>query len=217
MATPRNYGPYIWVTWLTRLLTGEDSCEWASWFRSQHDGNSWEKAPSTFDLAGWQLKHTALLNTVRQEWEDKGFTVFSENQNQFHLRGKLATLGGKPDLIARRGKQGVIIDVKTGQASPSHSIQVMLYMYAIPRGLRQYKGIKVNGQVVYHDHAVPIPTSSIDDTFISNITDLVKRLASATPARRVPSSRECQFCNITSLDCPDRIDDGLGEGTTEDF
>ena len=51
--------PYIWVTWLTKLLAGENSCEWAAWFRSQHEGWSWERVPGAFDLVGWQLKHTA--------------------------------------------------------------------------------------------------------------------------------------------------------------
>ena len=27
-STPRDF-PYIWATWLPRLLTGENSCEWA--------------------------------------------------------------------------------------------------------------------------------------------------------------------------------------------
>ncbi len=217
MPVLREYGPYVWITWLTKLLAGENSCEWASWFRSQYETRSWDKVPSTFDPATWQVKHTALLNEVRQEWEDKGYTVFSENQNQFYLRGQLATLGGKPDLIARRGQQGVIIDVKTGMESPSHSVQVMLYMYAVPKGLHQNKGMRFKGQVVYENHAIDIPASSIDDTFVTNVSDLIKRLGSSTPARRVPSARECGFCNITSQDCPDRMDDESTGGTTEDF
>ena len=69
MAELRTNGPYIWVTWLTKLLVGENSCEWAAWFRAQHEGWSWEKVPSTFDMAGWQIKHTAGINEVRYEWE----------------------------------------------------------------------------------------------------------------------------------------------------
>ena len=40
----RQDGPYIWVTWLTKLLVGENSCEWSAWFRAQHEGWSWEQA-----------------------------------------------------------------------------------------------------------------------------------------------------------------------------
>jgi len=28
--------PYIWVTWLTKLMAGEAQCEWASWFKAHH-------------------------------------------------------------------------------------------------------------------------------------------------------------------------------------
>ena len=59
MAQIRANGPYIWVTWLTKLLVGENSCEWAAWFKSQHESWSWDKVASTFDQAEWQMEHTA--------------------------------------------------------------------------------------------------------------------------------------------------------------
>ena len=218
MAELRANGPYIWVTWLTKLLVGENSCEWAAWFRAQHEGWSWEKVPSTFDMAGWQMKHTAGINEVRHEWEEKGFAVFTENQNSFVLRGRSAALGGKPDLIARKGDVGTVIDIKTSQPSPSHSVQVMLYMYAIPRSLGQYRGITFDGKIVYTDHEVDIPASAVDEKFVENLSLLIRRLSSPTPARKVPSRMECGFCNITSGDCPERAaDNTIEEGATEDF
>ena len=63
----QRQSPYIWVTWLSKLLAGDNSCEWASWFRAQHEGWSYEKTPSTFDQATWQMEHTELLNRVRDE------------------------------------------------------------------------------------------------------------------------------------------------------
>ena len=48
---------------------------------------------------------------------------------------------GPPDLIAREGPSGTIIDVKTGSPSPAHSAQVMLYMYAVPRAMEQHHGV----------------------------------------------------------------------------
>ncbi len=52
MAQLRSTGPYVWVTWLLKLLAGESSCEWASWFKAQHEGWSWSRMPSDFDQAG---------------------------------------------------------------------------------------------------------------------------------------------------------------------
>lgn len=218
MAQIRANGPYIWVTWLTKLLVGENSCEWAAWFRSQHESWSWNKVPSTFDQAAWQMEHTAKLNGSRQYWEEQGCTVLTEGQNRFVLRGKSAALGGRPDLVAWNGGRGTVIDIKTGQPSPAHSVQVMIYMYAMPRALRQYKGIALEGRIVYADHEVEIPASAIDDNFVENLSQLIRRLASASPARRVPSRMECGFCNITSADCPERAaEDILEEGATKDF
>ena len=218
MAQIRANGPYLWVTWLTKLLVGENSCEWAAWFRSQHESWSWDKVASTFDQAAWQMEHTGKLNECRQYWEEQGCTVLTEGQNSFVLRGKSAALGGKPDLIAWRGSTGTVIDIKTGQPSPSHSVQVMIYMYAIPRALHQYRGITFSGKIVYADHEVEIPASAVGDGFVGNLSQLILRLASTSPARKVPSRMECGFCNITSADCPDRAaEDNLQEGATEDF
>ena len=92
----RRDTPYVWVTWLTKLLVGENSCEWAAWFRANHEGQSYDKVPSTFDATEWQLQHTHLLTKIRAEIEAAGKGVFTENQNSFTLRGRTAVLGGKP-------------------------------------------------------------------------------------------------------------------------
>ena len=46
-----------------------------------------------------------------------------EGQNSFELRGRSATLVGKPDLITQQDGQVVIVDVKTGEDSASHVVQ----------------------------------------------------------------------------------------------
>ena len=202
MPHPRE-SPYIWATWLARLLAGEASCEWASWFRSHYQ--AWAKPPTDFDQA-------------RESREKLGYTVYTEAQNAFRLRGKFATLAGKPDLIAVKGQDVVIIDAKTGKPSPSHAAQVRIYMYALPKALEQFRGVEFRGHVIYPDANVQIPASGIDGKFVERLGALIRRLAAETPARRVPSTQECRFCDITKADCPARIDDGPPEeGTTADF
>ena len=217
MAEFRRTGPYIWVTWLTELLAGEHSCEWAGWFRAQHYTNSWTPVPSSLDLPSWMLAHTAALNEYRGNLEAQQYTVFTENQNAFQLQGQAATLGGKPDLIARQAATGTIIDVKTGKPRASHAIQVLLYMYAIPRALPQHKGVTFDGKVVYQDHEVPVPAASVNETFIQEFAGLIRRLSSTTPARKVPSAAECLFCPISSADCPERLLYLVVEAKTNDF
>ena len=213
----RREHPYIWATWLPRLLTGENSCEWAIWFKAQHQ--NWAKPPSNFNQAEWLLGHTALVNERIKNWEVGGFEVDVEAQNRFELRGKTATLAGRPDIIAHREDEAVIVDAKTGQESPSHAVQVMIYLYAVPRALGRYRSAKLRGQVTYRDHTVRIPADAVDERFIQNLGALIRRLSSDQPARRVPSRQECQFCDITAADCPARVEakPETEQGTTADF
>ena len=154
MATRRNF-PYIWTTWLPRLLTGENSCEWAVWFKAHYQG--WDHAPSDFDQTEWLIRHTALLNEQKAEWQERDHEVRVEGQNSFQLTGETATLAGKPDLIVVRDDDALIIDVKTGREQPSHKAQLMIYMYALPRALPRYQDVRIAGEIVYPTRTVRVP------------------------------------------------------------
>ena len=215
MARAREH-PYIWATWLARLLAGESSCEWAGWFRAHYQ--DWAKPPSDFDSARWMMDHTALVNEARASRETLGYEVFTEDQNFFRLQGATATLAGKPDLIAVKGNDLVITDAKTGKPSPHHAVQVLTYMYAVPRALEQFRGMEFRGHVIYPEGNVQIPVSGLDRKFIDRLGSLIRRLADETPARKVPSASECRWCDITREDCPERVEaETWQEGTTEDF
>ena len=210
--------PYIWVSWLTKLMVGESMCEWAAWFKAWNESWSYKKMPSDFDSTTWKIHHTLLLNKVRSELESDGKTVFVENQNKFTLRGKLASLGGKPDLITTTAGFGTIYDVKTGNPSPAHHVQLMIYMYAIPRALKHYNGVRFEGKVIYEDHEFAISNSAVDTRFIDNLANLIRRIASHTPAKKVPSLIDCSFCNLTDSDCFEKIQGEIPElGCTKDF
>ena len=109
--------------------------------------------------------------------------------------------------------------MKTGQESASHIVQVMIYLYAIPRALERYRTLKLRGQAIYLDHTVRIPAEAVDDQFIQNLGALIRRLAADKPPARVPSRPECRFCDISAADCPERtgeVSEPEG-GTTSDF
>ena len=155
MAQARPGGPHIWATALPKLLAGENSCEWAGWFKAHHQG--WTKPPSDFDSATWMLEHTALVNREIGSLEHIGYEVYTENQNLFRLRGATATIAGKPDLIGEKHHEFLISDAKTGRPSPPHQAQVRIYQYAVPRALPQFQGKDARGQVRYPTPASAVP------------------------------------------------------------
>ena len=164
------------------------------------------------------LDHTALLKERITNREVGGLDVDVEAQNRFELRGKSATRAGRPDLVARRDDEAVIVDAKTGQENPSHLVQVMIYLYAVPKAFEKYRNLKPRGQVTYQDHTVRIPAEAVDDQFVQNLGALICRLSADKPARRVPSPQECRFCDISAADCPERVDEPtLHQGETLDF
>ena len=208
MARLRPWGPYLYASWAAKLLAGDNSCEWAYQFQAKHDKDSYNQAPDSGNWALYSMRHTALLKKVRDSWVADGFTCSQEDQNWFSVSpsgwGGDATLGGKPDLILSDGDSNIIVDVKAGKPSNSHVMQVMFYMYAVPLGLFRYHDVRFEGRVVYEDHEIPVP--EVDHEFVFELRELARRLASDTPAARVPSDRECGWCRITSDDCPVRIE-----------
>ena len=127
-------------------------------------------------------------------------------------------LAGEPDLVARKGDELVIIDAENAKPGQAHAIQVMVYMYALLRAQERYRGLTVAGQVAYPDQVVDIPAGEVDEDFVSNVMALITGLASETPARRVPSSGDCQICEIRPADCPEQADARTPkEGTSHDF
>ena len=132
--TRRRPSPYIYATWITRPLVGERSCLWAPWFNTNNQG--FEKAPSDFDSARWNMEHTDLMNELADRLDAQGHRLFIERQNEFKTESSTSGLviHGRPDIIGvDPDGRTTIYDVKTGKESDSHIAQVQLYMYLVPR------------------------------------------------------------------------------------
>ena len=142
-----------------------------------------DRQPSDFDLAQWRIRHTALLNEQKAEWLDSGCTVYVEDQNAFRLRGCSATLAGKPDLIVvnNNSNHARVINVKAGQGQDWHRIQVMIYLYAIPHALPQYRNFSIAGEVVYPRGTRRIPQGGLPTSFAQDLTKLFHSLAAPDP------------------------------------
>ena len=205
--TIRRDNVYVWVTWLSRLLVGDASCEWASWFKAHHSGYS--KVSRDFSLSTWKIHHTRLLNDVRDRLEAAGHTVSVERENSFKLQGGSGALvSGQADLVSvAPDGQITVYDVKTGAQRDSDVAQVMIYMYALPLVADSpWRGKSIDGCLVYRDGTEKyIPAAAIDDDFREGLYGLIRRVVSDGPARRVPSPPECNWCDLTDLDCSERV------------
>ena len=209
MPVLRKDGPFIWTTWLSKLLVGDNSCEWASWFKAQFDGRSWTKAERVGNPARWQIGHTDMLNGKARELREQGYEVTREARNQFTINARTlkVAVAGKCDLTARKGDLVWLIDVKSGLPRVSDQVQVMLYMHLFPRAQPELQGLTIKGLLVYGGHEEVIEPGDVDCQFVQALEGLVTRLANARePAVKVPSWSECQFCDISAAHCPERVE-----------
>ncbi|UCF10857.1 MAG: hypothetical protein JSW65_04030 [Candidatus Bipolaricaulota bacterium] len=196
--------PYIWVTWLTKLLAGESQCEWSAWFRAHH--TAYDKVPSDFDLASWTMDHNELVAARREQLLEDGYEVFIEDENAFKRIGSTGIIvSGKPDILAIRERIGVVEDCKTGRPRASDQLQVLVYLLLLPIRNPRCANLSLSGRVVYKTKAVDIPASALDGAFRQRFVDLVHRVGGETPLAKLPSWSECRWCDIASTVCLARV------------
>lgn len=195
---------YVWVTWLSRLMAGEISCEWAPWFRTNF--KDWDRPPSDFDEAQWRVAHTRLLRDIRSARRGFGEESFVERQGQFYYeRDSGLVLSGTPDLVTVTGNEGIVHDAKTGKQRASDAVQVKIYMHCLPLAHAAFRGKLLSGRVVYADHEINIPAGAVDREFVDQFEYFLDILDSNEEPERIPSEPECGFCNIGAGDCPGRF------------
>ena len=205
-----NGKAYIRVTGIRSLLAAESFCDFSAWFQACHDPRSWKKVPSTFDFEAWRKEHDRNLLHARDYWEGHGYETTIEDQNDFRIVGESAILVGKPDLIARKGDEGIVIDMKTGKTKNADKVQVMLYMWAVNMVPRLKQDVKDYRGIVYYTGKRPptkIAPHEINEDFDRSVVDLINRVSSDEPARKAPSVKECKYCNVSIADCPERVDE----------
>jgi CRISPR/Cas system-associated exonuclease Cas4 (RecB family) len=201
----KRESPYIWVTWLSKIMAGEQTCLWASWFKTHF--KDFKKAPSDFNMARWNLDHTRLLIRTRAELTARGAEIRVESQNSFQYRhAGGAIIAGKPDIVAIDGMEIVVVDCKTGKPKASDQLQVQIYMYVLPICFPKYGLYTIRGRLVYPDHSVEIAPAAVDSTFADHLDYFIDLVAGDKTQPQTPSVSECRFCDITSLDCQHRID-----------
>lgn len=200
--TQRKDAPAVWVTWLTSLLAG-DSCIWKTWFAARF----WfKKRPRPFDRAAWTADHAAMVRARVEQLRAQGWTVTVEDQNKFSVRVSGVTVAGQPDIVAVKLFDALVVDCKTGKQRDSDFWQVLIYLRLLPLARPDRVGTRLRGEVQYRDRSLPIAPEELNAERRADVGKLLATIASTDPPPRAPSVRECDFCDLSAVDCPDRIE-----------
>ena len=213
MATTKRPFPFVYVTWITKILAGEAECLYQPWAKSQF---KYAKRPdANFNLAAWTAEHNALVAARAKELRDDGWSVTLEDQNAFKWSGKAALLSGKPDILALHEKHGaLVVDAKTGQQRHSDFFQCLIYMLALPRVRGELQGLR--GEVCYTSHQIQIEPEELTPDIEARIFAMLRTMGSADRPATVPSQRGCAWCDLA--DCKDRyIDAGSPRAVAAEF
>ena len=190
MPQPREH-PYIWTTWLAKLLAGDAHCQWAGWFRAHYQ--NWTRPP----LGLRQRQVDAGPHRTRQQGEGK------QRISRLHrLRGKPECFPPPrtvrhPGREARphrgQGQRRRHNRRQDRQSQPSPHRPSYGLPIRSPQSLDQYRGMEFTGHVAYTESSVEIPTSRIDTNFVNNLTALIRRLADDTPGPEGAELRRMQI------------------------
>ena len=197
MANPRD-SPYIWVTWLSKIMSSDVTCHWQSWFQSQNQLT--EKQSSGSGLTGWAMKHTKMLTELKERLIEEGYTPFIEQSFHHKISNSDIVIAGKTDCVIEKEDKVTVYDCKTGNERTSDQVQVMLYMYLLSKG--KFSKKQITGVVMYKDKEVEIP--NLPEDFEENFNFFVNILSLPKPPTKNPGD-DCRFCNLTKNDCPERI------------
>jgi len=183
------------VTWLTKLIAGENKCWYAGWFKARHD---YAKTPDDPDreafFAEWTAKHDAMVNAQAERFKALGYAVKLEDDGAFYAHGAAADVSGKPDIVAMRDNVAVVVDGKAGRRRKSDHWQVLIYMLLLP--LTWLQGYKIEGEVLYGDERVPVrPLGPAEREAIVNA---IKRVSAPEAPPAVPSTSECRYCDVAA-------------------
>lgn len=206
----RRTMPYIWAGWLPPFLVVDSLCLWSPWFKAHY---SYEKI-CDFNGAKWQAEHGALVLESRERLINDGFAVFVENQNKLVLQSNGIMMSGKPDIIAVRGDQVLVVDCKTGVPRASHRVQLLIYMVMLPCARLHLRDHNIIGMLQYTHDSVIVPVSEADSEFRARLRSLIHVIGGNVEPPRQASPTECRYCTISQHDCSDRVDTAEDEAVS---
>jgi hypothetical protein len=143
------------------------------------------------------------------KWKSNGYRVYVEDDNYFKLNtfsGITGYLVGRPDLIAVKEADAIIVDVKGSVIKKFHKLQVLIYMWTLPQVDKDFANLNLAGRLVYPTGEQAISPDMLDEAFSNAIVKSLRMLLLFGDRDKTPSWSECRWCPIASSECSERID-----------
>ena len=187
--------PFIWVTWLSKFLSGENLCKWSVWYRIFHYK---EGSKEDFDNIHAIMKHADFRNQIQQRYIENGFEVLPEYE--VCVSGKIAALKGKIDLIAIKDGKCFVIETKTGKIRDSDKIQLLIYIWALTKSDKRFQGANLEGLLIYESCEIEVSALEVNEEFLKIFSKFTFDIVNGEPDRKFPSPRECRWCKVSNCD-----------------
>lgn len=82
-------------------------------------------------------------------------------------------------------------------------------MLLLPLSHPKCRGRQVQGRLVYPDGAIDISPEQVDEAFKTQFREAIATLSSTIRPRKVPSFRECRYCDVPTQCCQERAENDL--------
>ena len=205
---PLRRKPYVWATWITKLLSGENKCWHAAWYKSRYKATKTPDDPDRADFfKEWTRKHDALIATADARYKKNGYVTKLEEQAEFKLVGKLADVAGKPDLVAMKDGRAVVVEGKAGRKRPADHWQVLIYLFGLP--LSWTADLKLEGALEYADGEEIV--RDLGKRERTAIIDAIRAVSLPDEPAHSPSPNECRYCDVAA--CQERYIAPEGDAT----
>lgn len=188
--------PYVWVSWITKLIAGEHDCWWAAWFKAHHQeyDKLLDGERESF-LSKWTKIHDGMVRSLARNAKSAGYTVRVESQGEWKLSGRAGDLAGKPDVTARKDSGPVrVVDAKSGKRRESDKWQLRIYAYALLRTI--FVGQPLELKVLYKDGFSDVDYDP--STHDPEIEAAMRKVTAPEEPLKIPSRSECSRCDIAA-------------------
>jgi CRISPR/Cas system-associated exonuclease Cas4 (RecB family) len=171
------------ISVVARALSGEASCLHRVWWELRNPKFEGEQAR----LVAWKIDHAKAVREVAQQLTGPLEAEVPVAQGD--------ALSGRIDLVEREEDLGLVVhEVKTGRATGSDLVQLMLYM----KLLAEKRQAPVRGVLHRATTATCVPMEDVPTNIVANALEISRILNAPTPPPKI-QERACMWCRAA---CP---------------